>query len=610
MAGFKEMLKGLNPFSFITFDGEEYDLTTRFIPDEVIIDEAGNQDGIIVQESNDYQYAGYRAGGASIYELEQYESHCMRLCPNGYNYTAVQNGVSGFPKCQIEFANNPSMDFTKKEFTYTFLVRSNEEKVKWNYAGNQPTLYPPATYYEPILHHDGVVTVLANWGYNQGENVIIHIPAIKANNISSSGIFNINRKIQTRGFNNEASWWVVRLKNFKLEVFCDGERVLNEDIGKLVDKESFYLDGGDKTLFVGSHPTGWDGKPRADRMFRPTELDQIALFNYGLKDTDIAKLYRRLWSYDTAIRLCSPKFHYKMDEQIYSATLVNSGNAGWNALQIGNGGITNVVLNQDGRNKETKSMFFQNNAFVYSGANYTNSFVDFSDTTFTLSFNFRIQESRRGILYSYTTDTYPYNGFTIWANSNNGLEYGQSYEMQFRVDGEYLSLKMFLEPSELHNLIISRNGNYVSVFINGDKVVDSYPFTTTTNNYTMTSTFLSGQQSDVVLSGYLSQIFYLDYTLPEMKITTVCNNEKLYRVRGTVVLNGNPHVATIRVYHHVNGSLLEETKSDGQTGVWHVDLTTNMAVDMVVFDDENQNIRTRAYGRIIPYEMPDSVYIL
>ena len=81
-------------------------------------------------------------------------------------------------------------------------------------------------------------------------------------------------------------------------------------------------------------------------------------------------------------------------------------------------------------------------------------------------------------------------------------------------------------------------------------------------------------------------------------------------MRGTVVLNGNPHVATIRVYHHVNGSLLEETKSDGQTGVWHVDLTTNMAVDMVVFDDENQNIRTRAYGRIIPYEMPDSVYIL
>lgn len=595
MAGFKQLILGMVPVGMYSFDGEQVDRDTRYINDEIIIDETRNQDGNITVET--YNFPPYRAGTPGHVPLDHYDQKSFRFCPGGAMIAAEAAGYSRFPKGMITVKNNLGFDFSGKEFTYAFFIKRND--ADWSTQGNRH-------FTDVIFDHEGICRVFQAYDWWNSNSTIwgVTIPSIAGGTASIRGSIG-------PGLSELSTFIVIRFKNFILDIFRDGNLISRTDYRKNVDQDSFTLEGSSKDLTIGGAKYPVNSDLWSDRCCTPTELDQFTVFNRGLTDLEIAKLYRRIYPFTEMVLKDDPRSFYEMaDDTVVTRQLNSSGgtNSGLNIY----GDINNAIVRQEGPMAFTSSILFRDGVTFKTNSAYNdeNVLLPLSDTSnFTMMLYFKLDHSDTGVLFSQQSDKPTYEGLSLWVNSRDQTRFPGGIELVFN-DNKPPVYVTTISTLQWQHLIIRKTGTFYDIWINGDHVLDRHEHITSTTLSTMVGTsFLSSHLNIKPISAYLSNLIIYHHALSDIKIMAFMNYDKIYTIRGTVTYNGAPASATVRIYNHRTGELMCEQQSDGETGVYNISLFDNSAIDVVVFDRDNMTVKLRAYGPIIPYEFDDNPYI-
>ena len=595
MAGFKQLILEMMPVGMYSFDGEQVDRDTRYINDEIIIDETRNQDGNITVET--YDFPPYRAGTPGHVPLDHYDQKSLRFCPGGAMLAAEAAGYSRFPKGMITVKNNLGFDFSSKEFTYAFFIKQGN--VDWSTQGNRH-------FTDVIFDHDGICRVTQSYDWwNSGSTIWgVNIPSI------SGGSIGINGSIGP-GLSGLSAFIVIRFKKFVLDVFKDGNLIYRKDFRSSIDQDSFTLEGSSKDLTIGGAKYPINSDLWSDRCCRPTELDQFTVFNRGITDLEIAKLYRRIFPYTDMVLKDNPRTFYEMaDDTVVDWVLNSSGHT--NSQLTIYGEITNTIVRQEGPMPFTSSILFRDGVSLKTNYSWNdeNILLPLSNTSnFTMMMYFKLDHSDTGVLISQQSDKPTYEGFSLWVNSRNQTRFPGGIELVFN-DNEPSVFVTSISTIQWQHLVIRKTGTFYDIWINGDHVLEHHEhITKTTLSTTVGTSLLASHLNVKPISAYMSNFIVYTHALSDIKIMAFMNYDKIYTIRGTVTMNGAPASATVRIYNHRTGELMCEQQSDGETGVYNISLFDNSAVDVVVFDRDNMTVKLRAYGPIVPYEFDDNPYI-
>lgn len=591
MAGFKQLLLDMRPVTFLSFDGEQVNRETKQIEDGIIIDESGNMDGIITQEDNNF--VGYWAGIESMVPLDHFDQHSIRFCPTGANKAAEDAGLSRYPKAMISVQNNVAYDFSKKEFTYSFLINHGSiyfDEDTWNLP----------SYTDVIFHHDGILTFTQTTNRHSGSRTEIKLWPFGV--IYSASGYLIDKALNDRG-----NWIVMRFKNFRFDLFVDGELVFSRDISSLVDSAGFTLDSKSKILTIGGMPTNYNANLWSDRCCRPYNIDAFAVYNRGLSDLELAKLFRRIWDYDTMVLIDEPDNFLRFDDDNLSkGYIINRSDNSSRRIYI-MGGTKNVTIRRTGMVQGTRSMFFSNGANLKT-QNASDEFLPL-EKDYTFEFCFKTTDSNRGILFHQGKVLPPFEQMTVWFNSTNGIRNTGAIEITLSADDK-IQVPGILTYGDWHHIIVRKKGDYYDVWVDGMKKITSFHHVAEANGYSTGVCFLSAPCNSDYIAAELSTAIFYPRSLSDMKILTRTKYDSVYRIRGTVTLMGNPTDAVVRVYSHESGVLLGETNSNPLTGVYVLDLLSNEKVDLFVFKRDDVTVKFRSYGFIVPYEIDDNPYNL
>lgn len=605
MAGFKQVTMDLNPIAMYSFDGGHVsDKNNNFwdgVKDIVIVDETGNSNGVLALETDDTMCPGYYIGRGLV-PLDKYEQASIRLCPQGAQPYAQQQGHSRWPKAYIIAPNCLEWDFRDKEFTYNFMIRKN-------YDANHDSkdeYYGYFNYDDIIFEHHGILTVGEYFGYVSTPYAWIELPAL-ANTKVHVGL----RLAKYNGFTGNATMITIRFKDLLLEVFQDAELIFSKDFNGIVDETTFSLETGSKQLTIGGCNIPKTASRVSDRCTRPTEIDQFTIWNRALTDIEIARLYRRIWGFNAMTLNDNPAiFHDFAQTEIKPDKVIKQlGNSGLTLNLSGN--INEVNLKKRGPQANTTAMQFTGNSSlrVYYNSVSRHKMIN-TESDFTFMLSFKVDHGVKGVLFAQQSENPDYEGLSVWINSRNGQQVAGDLEMYLDNITRPISLGSSLSSSAWHNLVIRHSGNYYTVWLDGQVVVDDYYYVSHPQTYYSGVSLLASHINTSRISAYLTNLIVFDRALPEMKIAAYNDWESIYYIRGTVTMNGNPTSATVRVYNHENGQLIEHTTSNTATGVYLVHLLDNSAVDIVVLNRENTSVKMKGYGPILPYEMDDQPYNL
>lgn len=598
MAGFKQLLQDMQPATLISFDGEVWNTGTRFIDSGIIIDEMRNQDGIITQESNELVYAGYRAGGRSLIELDQFDQYSLRFCPTGANKPAERAGFSRFPKAMVSIPNNLAYNFGGKEFTYSMLV--NRGEAEWGNAADTDGKWRRGAYTDILFSHGGIITLAQHYYWSTPSRWEIKLHPL------AQPVLSVEGEIIPARLAGRATWLVIRFKDYTLEVFIDGNLIASKDISSLVDVNHFTIDAGSKEFTLGGQALPYDAtKLYSDRLTRTYDFDAVAIFTRAITDLEIVKLFRRIWNYDEMLRVDNPSNYCRFDDDALSKgyiemTVSTLYNARLNII----GNYRNAEPRQIGKITGTRGIRFTNGTHIKAQAQDYTKLVDLN-RDYIIEFFFRTSDANRGVLFQQAHTQFPYEQLTIWFNSRRGQQVGGVMEMDLASTDIQIQIADNITFNEWHHLVIRKQGDKYCVWIDGNMVLEDYNHRADPQSGTTGVHFLSSPFHHHYLSADLSTLTTYPRALSNEKIQAHCNYDTVYRIRGTVTLMGNPTDATIRIYSHDSGKLLGEVTSHPVTGVYIFDLLSNERVDVFAFHKHDSTVKFRAYGFIVPYEQLD-----
>ena len=595
MAGYKQILFDLEPVALYSFDGEAVKSDKRFYVRPEIIDDTGNSNGRLGLETDNEEYPCYHTSN-SLSPLDRYEQRAIRFAPKGPQLNAQAAGLSRWPKAYMIAPNCLAWNFSRNEFTYIFLAKRSSD-IEHDL---QDQKYGHFSYMDVLFEHDGIISLGCNKHWNSPSAWWVIIPAISSTPITVTG------DLIEPGITKPATMIVVRFRRNRLEVIRDGVTVLDRTF--VIDESSFSLDRGSKQLTIGGCDVPKNPSYRtSDRIVVPTDIDQFAVYNKYIDDTDIARLYRRIWSYSDMIVNNEPIEFWEMDEQQLSRSNEIVGR-GQTHLYV-EGGRDSALMRQQGPLAHSYGIKFTNTTV----RTYYNSFGNYKllpmSGNFTFMFSFRMEHTNRGVLFTQSSESGNYEGVTIWANSLNKVHNQGNLEIAFNNTMRPLTIASNLS-SDWHSVVIRKTGDFFDVWVDGRQQLYNHEQRFNNNSNNIGSVFFGSHLDIKTIDGSLSNIIVFNQALPTLKIRAFNDYESIYKIRGSVALNGNPAKLDIRVYDHDSGALVSSTKSNVETGVWLVNLLDNSAVDILVLDHDDPSVKLKCYGPIIPSEIDDQPYLL
>jgi hypothetical protein len=117
--------------------------------------------------------------------------------------------------------------------------------------------------------------------------------------------------------------------------------------------------------------------------------------------------------------------------------------------------------------------------------------------------------------------------------------------------------------------------------------------------------FMGASPGHLNTQGHMAAVAVYSYALDDAEIRMRNAYSLVYRIQGTVTLEGNPYQATVRAYRHRTGELSREILSETDSGDYLITLYDNSLIDLMVMNKQDQNIRYRVYGPITPAEYED-----
>ena len=609
MAGYKQSILHHEPLMFITFDGDPYDDFTRKLTalPETFMDESGYaNNGLLHNEDDDFP--AYRMGLPSAVDLEPTDQRSISFGWYGNQPTASWRWPKSF--IEVPHQEHLELDQNNGSFTFSMIVNKESDENAWRQV-EQPLGGPwTSTLVRPWLRKAGVFRMWFQDNWSSPDQIHIEYPGGALSWTVPTAWFYQKRHVMT------FTWDVtepqpdefVGVATWYLNGWIIAQATHNYFDSPPTSTSSAPIE------IMGTINTG--GTTMADRQTSNTIVDQIFLLGKALSADEVARLFKKTRTYDNMILTCEPQNYWPMSdtESAVSTVMADSRNL-YNGAYLG--GQLKVLREQPGPPQILggSSVYFNNggNAIVhrYSNSSYTPVFNPTAD--FAVEFWASFENSSRSVLFALQRDETPFNGILVEANVRNGVNVpghvqftvnqdASTSSMQFRDNGTPYNFS----DSVMHYFCVQRKGNKIQLWIDDrlhsevDAPISTVPHPGPGQIYLMG--MAPGRLNTL---GRMSNVAIYNRALDPQEIRIRSLYSQIYRIRGTVTLQGIPHQATVRAISHRTGNLAQEVLSDTSTGDYVINLYDNSLIDLMALNKQDRNIRYRVFGPITPAVFED-----
>lgn len=611
MAGFKQSIQFHNPLLFITFDGDPYDNFTRKITSSPphLIDETAYGNVIIVHNEHE-DYPAYRMGLPSIVDLEPGDQHS---CSFGW-YGHQPSAPGEWPKAFLEVAHQDHLKLEENEgsFTLGFMMNKASTEQEWRNIENSKGRPYTMTLIRPLFRKAGSFYIWYQDNWITNDQLHVQYPG---------GSF-----VLTLPTNH----WFYNKDHF----FTLTYDVTEPNEGEYLAVATLYINARivlqNTHTYFDSHPSSTSTAPieiaglinyvatgNNDRATSKTTLDQIFLLGKALSADEVARLSKKVKNYDGMLIAAEPTHYWPMGDAESSVSTTMAPMAGGLSGDY-RGGTLQVLREQEGPPQILggSSVYFHNggHAVVHntgSGGLFTPVFNPTGD--FTVHFWCTFSNSDRSVLFALQRDETPFNGILVEANVRQNVNHPG--HIQFSVNQNHWVQSLQTQDNgavynfadgRFHHVCVARRGNAIELWIDGllheskDAPISPVPIPGPGQVYLM-----GAAPGRMNTTGNMSSVVIYNRALDPQEIR-ICNlYSQIYRIRGSVTLQGTPHQATVRAISHRTGQLVREVLSDPNSGDYMIELYDNSLIDLMALNKQDRNIRYRVYGPITPAVFED-----
>ena len=359
--------------------------------------------------------------------------------------------------------------------------------------------------------------------------------------------------------------------------------------------------------------TGTD--PVTDFATELLQLDQIAVYPYGLSEQQVANHYRKTKQYDGMIVDDYPTHYWRIDElEDPQSTLIYPTVSDVDGNYSGS-----VVRGEPGPDRILTSKSTQ---FNLGSAGYIDDYQNNNrydeilnpSGAYALEFWFKTAQYQRGILFDMSTDNpNEWHGLRVFINSKNNdqssgnIQISESYEHHITsLDLDENGDRYNFNDGVWHHIVMQRSGNFLQLWIDGIKHAETNAWTPNIVNQPSQITLMNGRPGDYSVFGNICEIAFYEREFQAQQIYNRFIFSTRYKVSGYTLLQGTPVGATVRFYHTTSGELVGEVQSNPNTGEYLFYPLTNSHLDIVSKLTDLNTVRHLVHGPVAPAEYDDA----
>lgn len=585
MAGYKHTILHESPICFLTFDGDQYDLTTRKIRwTDQIIDETFNYDQKVILHDLDPISAAYRMGTESLVGIESYDNHSFSF---GYYGTDARLGGDQYPRAYISVEGLGTQ--LGSAFSVEFLFR------KETMYSSQPLIITPA------------FDILFGYVWNIYSGLVLRFPSGKIFKLSDSPLF------------ADIVHMVFTYDGTTVCIYQDGHECASLSTLEL----GFGLLNPGSDVWIGGHEV-ISSYPQ--KHTSPLWIDQLSFWDRALEPLDVARHFRKCFTYSTLIKKAKPRNYWTFSDtpSVQDPTI----RASWGPLNgTYQGNLLNLEREQlgpdrfvvdlgestiDNRGYSAKfslGAYARFRSFQEFGGAVTNyMFGELGEYAIEFWIKFTGSTTKQGVLLTAQEDDYPFDGWCLMMNTRNH-EYLSGY-LEFSEglgkDEPVITSTSPLNDNSWKYILIQRKGDYVEMRINGH--LDARVLVKNKKNLNkgiVQFSFMNCLPGLGYVEGYAFGLVIYNRYLQDQEIWAHYSYHTVYQVEGTVTLESTGTQALCTAFNSQTGAYLDEVWSDPNDGHFKIRLSNNDPVDIMVYNKLNANPKYRIFGPVIPFEVDD-----
>lgn len=609
MAGYKQAVLNYLPEAFITFDGDQFDGATYALTavPAIIIDESGNgNNALFHQDQTTYQ--GYMMGRTSLVALEPGNQYAISLGYNG-GYPAYLG--TWWPKTYMEIPNSSSFQFPNNG-SFSVMLMYEKSGVENAFRSFWQTYYNPGVEMtdnltRQIISKGSYFNMYISQPWATGQNILcvtgpdgvtLQVP------LNSSGAMYGDIKHITYTWNvvgnlPTSKWLSTSTLYLNGIPFASSTKTYTDVYPNTNTADSFFIGG------LPTAPT----QDFDDRQTEDTRFDQIAIFQTVLSAYDVQFFYKKTVTYENMLNARMPNWvvpfndpevpnQYAIAAAIGTSGTAQGGPTPTATIQRQQPGPSNIPGSSATRFQNGGQAYFNPGSF--QGAPFN------PGGDFTIDFWFTCSSGSRGVLFAQYDADYAYNGMLLQVNwANNILTPGA---LQFNVnDTIYVTSQSgnIYNDGAYHYVCMIRRGLTIELWVDGVLQESIGIPSISTSMYPNTVSMFNMSPGTLWAAGTAYMLNACSAALTPPEIWGRYNYAVIYKLAGVVTLEGLPTAATIRLYNHYTGALMETTTSSSVDGTYTLYPPVNMNYDILILNLTDTTVRYRAYGPLIPSTFDD-----
>lgn len=619
MSSHKKYIKQLKPITFITFDDNstwERD-SGLLIYNTDVFDESENGDPIngLLHYDEEQTRPSYKLGQPSLIENQITNMYSLVLAPYEYDST----NEFEFSKSWVEIPHVDRIKLDKSfSFSFVFNKRINDRSILgsyiWNAArenylpANGTNGYNYSSMTRTIFKKGNQVGLYYVMPYSSSDYISVVFPNNNTTILMSSlagGAYNRDIVVaMTHEYVLDDSGRYYTISRLYWDNRIIYEYTTNPVFGE-------YNGGNTSSIEIGGNQSTWDFNSLNDRTTTQTKIDQFAVFDYALKDFQVANIYKKIYQYETIIKRSFPTLYYPMNEE-HASTYFSDVITGDTYRRLSYFGTSNQVIKQrpgvHGIYGSTMTEFRDRGMLYckpYNGGYY--SYFNPSGD-FTIEFFASFTTSTKGMLLSIQDDTAPFRGISLFVNCRNNVEKAGSIQLSIS-DSEYIQtiekdvrgVDIVYNDGVIRHYAIIRRGLYIEFWINS-VLVDKIYMTSGNLTSDLNQLFMFGlMPGNLAVNGTLQHLAIYTRALSKRDIEIRSSYLVRYEINGRVTVQGIGQTILIRIYSFNSGELILNSYTDSD-GNYRISIPSDDYINFVAMDLSNVNIKPYIVGP----ELPDS----